>query len=214
MATKNDTNAEKSETGKEIQASVNRAQVALNRLDNVTKRQAQHGRDPTQTGEYWDRLLDVDMAIMDCFGRMRKYLKLDLEDYWNTYVIGYDNGVPVILGAEPAGDKVEFSKLKFVGQPPAAEIPDQDSVVYLEDFQGATKKVNRTVRERFGEPKQETQHIPKVLDPDDYHRTVRILDEARRKLGFTPTPTESAPRTEITDEMVEEVEEWRQQNLE
>jgi hypothetical protein len=39
------------------------------------------------------------------------------------------------------------------------------------------------------------------------------LDNIAAKLDFTASVTESTPRTEITDEMIEEVEEWRQQNL-
>lgn len=211
MSADNNAKAEQSETGKEIQASVDRAQVALNRLDNVTKRQAQLGRDPTKTAEYYNSLLDVDMAVMDCYGRMRKYLKLDLERYWNAYVIGYDDGTPVVLGA--ADDELETEDITFVGQLQATEIEDRAQVAFLETYQGATQKVTRTVRERFGKVHEEIQHVPKVLQPDDYRRTIRILDEARRKLGFTPTPTESTPRTEITREMLDEVEEWRQNNL-
>lgn len=39
------------------------------------------------------------------------------------------------------------------------------------------------------------------------------LDGIANKLDFTASVSETTPRTEITDEMIEEVEEWRQHNL-
>jgi hypothetical protein len=41
----------------------------------------------------------------------------------------------------------------------------------------------------------------------------RLLDGAAQELDLLYSVSESTPRTEITDEMIEEVEEWRKQNV-
>lgn len=51
----------------------------------------------------------------------------------------------------------------------------------------------------------------------DMMRLVRItqkMDDLCKKLGFSPAVNESTPRTNINEELVEDVEEWRQRNLE
>lgn len=206
-----DRETEQTETGKEIQASVDRAQLALNRLDDVCKRQAKSGHNPPETGAYWDALLDVDMAVLDAFSRIRKFLRVDRDEYWNTYVIGFDGGDPVVLGSPV--DDIDTDDLHFYGRLAEPDAYTVDDLRYLEAYQGAYKTLTVTERERFGDKQEVTKVVPNVLDPDDYRRAERVIDEARRKLGFTPTPTESTPRTEITREMIDEVEEWRQQNL-
>lgn len=208
---KTDRETEQTQTGKEIQNSVDRMQLALNRLDNVCKRQAKRGKRPKDTTAYWDSLLDVDMAVMDAFSRIRKFLTIDREEYWNTKVIGYDDGVPIVLGSPE--DELVVDWLEPVGRLNAVPDCDESDVRYLEDYRGDYIEIERTVRERFGKEKTVVETLPNVLDPDDYRRAARVIDEARRKLGFTPTPTESTPRTEITQEMIDEVEEWRQNNL-
>lgn len=55
---------------------------------------------------------------------------------------------------------------------------------------------------------------PLRLPPENLLRAARLLDQAAEELGLLATVTAATPRTELTDEMVEEVEEWRQENLE
>jgi len=211
MSEANDKNAEQAVTGKEIQASIDRAQTALNRLDNQSKRLAQRGQNPAQSQQYWDALLDVDMAVLDAFDRIRKYLRVDRDEYWNRHVIGYDEGVPVVLGGRQG--EIEPDEIEYVGQLPEAPIGEGEPVAFLEEYEGAYESYQTVERERFGDPEVVTKHVPRLLDADDYRRALRVLDEARRKLGFTPTPKENTPRTEITREMIDDVEEWRQNNL-
>lgn len=49
---------------------------------------------------------------------------------------------------------------------------------------------------------------------DKLRRAARELAEAAEELGALSEFDASTPRTEITDELIEEVEEWRQENLE
>lgn len=44
--------------------------------------------------------------------------------------------------------------------------------------------------------------------------TIDELHDFRHKLGFTAKAADSTPRTSIDEDLVEEVEEWRQKNLE
>lgn len=215
MSTDN-AHVEEAETGKEIKESVDRAQMALNRVDNVTKRQAQAGNNPEETQDYWSALMDCDMAVHDAYSRLRKYLRVDQEKYWNTYIIGYDDGAAIVLGGYD-GEPVNIDDLQVVGGLPtpaqAIDGTEEFSIEFFESFQGAVETRTVTRRERFGEEEEVTEHVPKLLLPNDYRRALQILDEVRRKLGFTPTPTESTPRTEITQEMIDDVEEWRRENL-
>jgi len=217
MAGYEEPTTEKTETGKEIQASIGRSQTALNRLDNVVKRQAQRGRNPEQTQAYWDAIINVDMAVLDAFDRMRKYLVYDKEDqYWNRYIVGIDGEQAVLLGSRD--QDVNRADLQWVGElKHATEALQADGgtvpLAFLEDYEGGYETFTDVQRERFGDPEVVTEYVPKVLSPNDYRRVHRILDEARRDLGFTPTPSNNTPRTEITQEMIDGVEEWRQENL-
>lgn len=57
---------------------------------------------------------------------------------------------------------------------------------------------------------------PKLLavDPEAIKQTILELNDIAKELGLSIRIEESTPRTEITDEMIEEVDEWRKQNLE
>lgn len=53
-----------------------------------------------------------------------------------------------------------------------------------------------------------------AADPDLLIALSKQLDELANQMGFAAATKEVTERTEITDEMIEEVEEWRQANLE
>lgn len=204
--------SDRRETGKELRESITRAQTAINRLDNIIKQLAKRNRSPGDSRRYKDALIDVDMAVFDAYNRLRKYLKLDAEDYWCTKVVAEDQGQYVILGG-PGGEGVAIDELEAVGNLVLPQGLGADDLVYFEAYQGAVETRVVPGHERFAGQQIGRRHYPKVLHPDGYRRTLRVLDEARRKLGFTPKPTETDSRTEITREMIEDVGEWRQENL-
>lgn len=199
--------------GRDIRESVDRAQTAINRLDNISKRLAQAGQDPTDSKRYVNALMDVDMAVMDAYNRLRKFLILDADEYWNTKVIAYDRGQAVVLGGKDGETEIDRGELEVVGSLPPPDGEGVAGVRFLEEYEGTVEAQQTTERPRFGDEQVVTNYYPKVLQPDDYRRALRVLDEVRRHLGFTPTPTESTPRTEITRDMIEGVEQWRQKNL-
>jgi len=61
---------------------------------------------------------------------------------------------------------------------------------------------------------QVTQLRIAELSPGQLVQFIDSMLDIARDLGFAPHVDEPTTQTEITDEMVEEVEEWRQQNLE
>lgn len=62
----------------------------------------------------------------------------------------------------------------------------------------------------------ETKEVPAIraVDLNTVADVTSELELVAKKLGLAPEVSESTPRTKITNELVEEVEEWRQQNLE
>jgi hypothetical protein len=53
-----------------------------------------------------------------------------------------------------------------------------------------------------------------AAEPEFVLRLTKQLDKIANEMGFAATTKEATPRTEITDQMIEEVEEWREANLE
>lgn len=61
-----------------------------------------------------------------------------------------------------------------------------------------------------------TEQVPAVTEVpiSQIIQITKDLDAVAKKLSFAATAADSTPRTEINDELVEEVEQWRQKNLE
>jgi hypothetical protein len=82
----------------------------------------------------------------------------------------------------------------------------------LKDMFGQTEVVQKEISDNFGtRTVSEEQHKPlpvKVL-----FRVARTLDEVADELGLLTTTDEKTHRSEITDDMIEEVDEWAEQNL-
>lgn len=53
-----------------------------------------------------------------------------------------------------------------------------------------------------------------AVDPERLVKVIRRLEDIADELGFTATTSQSTHRTEIDDELMEEVERWRKENLE
>lgn len=62
----------------------------------------------------------------------------------------------------------------------------------------------------------ETVEKPAILavDPERIVGVIRELEDVADELGFTAATSGATHRTEIDDDLIEEVEEWRQENLE
>lgn len=62
--------------------------------------------------------------------------------------------------------------------------------------------------------KQQTEYTRERVDVDRLKRAARELSDVAQKLGALSQFDASTPRTEITDELIQEIEEWRQRNIE
>lgn len=60
----------------------------------------------------------------------------------------------------------------------------------------------------------QTKRVPAIqqADPMLLVEFTRALDDLCKQLGFSATVRQSTPRTEIDDELMEDIEEWRQTN--
>ncbi|MCU4926912.1 hypothetical protein OB905_13135 [Halobacteria archaeon AArc-dxtr1] len=69
----------------------------------------------------------------------------------------------------------------------------------------------KEIEDCFGKREIHTQSR-ELVDGHVLLNASQKLDDAANKLGFGPDIDESTPRTEIDDELLKEVEEWRQKN--
>jgi hypothetical protein len=60
---------------------------------------------------------------------------------------------------------------------------------------------------------QTVEYRPVILDPSEASIVLRLLDSLVQHCGWGASASGSTPRTEITEELIEEVDEWRKQNL-
>lgn len=205
MSTQSKNESERQQVGKQIAEAIDQAQTALNRFDATRKRSAKAGVDPDSSSEVYDALILLDSAVMNAYRKLRKYIKDDLnEDYWNKQILGTQDGQPILLGGRP--QKVIDSE----GE--ERQLPK--SALFIEDFQGEVNRHTREEHVEFEGVKQRVYLEPKLMPVGAYRTAVNLLDEIRGKLGFAPEAQTSVPRTEITEEMIEEVEQWRARNLE
>jgi len=91
---------------------------------------------------------------------------------------------------------------------------DERDLDWLDDYLGETVEVE--VPGPGMTRNTQTESIPAIqtVDPERIVELTRNLDDVRRELGFAANVDESTPRTEIDDELLDKVEQWRQQNVE
>lgn len=80
----------------------------------------------------------------------------------------------------------------------------------IEDLTLQQDQSTRTVSNAFGETII-TEPTQEPLDGEILLSISKTLDEAAEKLGFAPQEPESVPRTKITRDMIEGVDEWRKE---
>ena len=82
----------------------------------------------------------------------------------------------------------------------------------LAHYQLSSQMQERSLRPS-GRGKTTRQRTATKLPPRVLIGAANTLNDAIHEMGHGISTPESTPRTELTDEMIEEVEEWRQQNL-
>lgn len=203
-------NPERAMAGKQIAEALERAQTALNRYDHTRKQLAAQNINPDENIEAYEALITLDAAVHDAYMKLRKYLRSDIEDdWWNTKILGWiDNDTPIVLGGNE-GEAIEIEDEDYDVE---GEVRPAD-VKFLEDYQGEVQKIEQEQYVRHEGYQTVTEFQPALMPVQAYRRALRYLDEMRNELGFAPEAKRKTPRTEITEEMLDDVEEWRQENL-
>lgn len=201
---------ERQMAGREIADSLARAQTALNRYDHTRKRLAARGLNPENHPETRRTLITLDAAVHDAYTKLRKYIRGDLEsDWWNTKILGWaDEHTPIVLGGD-TGESIEINDEEFEVNGEA----QPDDVRFIEEYAGEVIKEKREEYVRFEGYQTNTIIRPSLMPVSAYRRAIRYLDEIRNELGFAPESRRKTPRTEINDDMMEDLETWREQNL-
>lgn len=91
---------------------------------------------------------------------------------------------------------------------------DDRGVAWLEEAEGQTVTVEESVPRANGATKTVEKPLLRTVSPQKLKRAILELNDIANELGFSAEASGSSPRTEITDEMIEKVEEWQQRNLE
>jgi hypothetical protein len=203
-----DGNPEKQVAGAEIAEAVSRAQTAINRYDHTRKRLAARGVDPDGHPQLHDDLITLDAALQDAYAKLRKYVKNDVEDgWWNTKILAYDDGKPIVFGGRE-GETITIEDDDFDVEEASVSV---DEVRFIEDYQGEIVEQREQQYERFEGWTEKRTIRPALMPVQAYRRAVRYLDEIRNELGFSPEADASTPRTEITEEMIEEATKRREE---
>lgn len=91
---------------------------------------------------------------------------------------------------------------------------DDRGIAWLDGADEETRVVERSLARANGATTTERVPLLQTVDPSVLVAVIRELNDVASELGLSARIEGSTPRTEITDEMVREVEEWREQNLE
>lgn len=91
---------------------------------------------------------------------------------------------------------------------------EERQVHWIEQEQNESVTVEVPSARRNGNTRTVQKPAILAVDPEKLVDVVRRLEDIADELGFTATTTESTHRTEIDDDLMEEVEKWRKENLE
>jgi len=91
---------------------------------------------------------------------------------------------------------------------------DERGISWLEDAQHETVAVEESVPRANGATTVTEKPALLALDADRLKDAILELNDIAKELDLSARVKSSTPRTEITEEMIEDVEQWRQSNLE
>lgn len=111
------------------------------------------------------------------------------------------NGNIRLLGVRGVGDGVFLSFQTY-----------QKGLRYLDEWE-TTYLTEEKDMGGFFEGKKTTETTRQRVDMPKLKRAARELSDVAEKLGALSEFAETTPRTEITEDMMEDIEEWRQANL-
>lgn len=91
---------------------------------------------------------------------------------------------------------------------------DERPIHWIEEYQNRTVQVEQSSGRLNNNTTLAEKPAILSIDPERLVYVIRELEDISDELGFSATISESTPRTKIDNELIEEVEEWRQKNLE
>jgi len=91
---------------------------------------------------------------------------------------------------------------------------DERGIAWLEEAERRTVEVETDLPRANAATTVETQPAIMAADPEDLKAAILELNDVANELGLSLDVRESTPRSEITEEIMEDVEQWRQANLE
>lgn len=137
--------------------------------------------------------IQLHAACMLAFQRMRPYIKQELKDeFWRVELDDLDDGA----------FKPWMEYLRHDGYA---------GLFVLDEFHSPVSSETQINEQRHSGPQSKTRHMADLADMRFYRIVVQLLSECMARLGFGPKPEEYTPRTEITQETIDEFEQWRQQ---
>jgi len=90
---------------------------------------------------------------------------------------------------------------------------EERGIIWLEEAASETVTVQQSLPRANGATKSVERRYLLAVDPAEIRDTIRELHDVAKELGFSPKAKQGTVRTEIGEELIEEVEEWRQNNL-
>jgi hypothetical protein len=91
---------------------------------------------------------------------------------------------------------------------------DERDIAWLEDLAGETVEMEQSLPRSNGATTSVERPAILAVDASRLRDLILELNDVAKELGFSARVEESTTRTEITDEMLDKVEEWRKANLE
>lgn len=161
----------------------------------------------------------VDDAIIDILHRrlnaaVKQYYEVlyyelstkdSVEEYWENKTLWTDT--------RPKTDENGNMLLDNETNQLVIEKYEVQGLKQLEDMFDRTELVQKEVSDVFG-TRNVTEKKHKPLPVPVLFRVARLLDQAADDLGLLAEIKSSVHRTKITDDLIEEVEKWRAENLE
>lgn len=158
-------------------------------LEVVEQRDVQ---EPLSEPEVREKLSDWHSICMLVFTRLRPHVRTHLEEeFWET------TEYPALC-VEVDGEDGETT----VG-----------GLQILDDLHSPYDISKEWTRGRSQRPQARVRSQANLMQPSFYRSVTEVLTECQTKLGFGPTPNKQTTRSEITEEHVEKVETWRQENI-
>lgn len=147
---------------------------------------------------------DLQHAVLDLYWALRPLRGEDaIDEWWDDVEL-----------SEVWTERITDVKGNLYGRGVDIDMEEEpkSGLESLQVLDGMTQSETREL-ETFRGKRTETVVKPTILPYQILKDIAGTLEDAAGKLGFNPTVEEQAPRTEIDDDLLDEVKRWQQNNL-